>query len=415
MKAKIVLITLVCVVLALTASLQATVVIETVPVGNPGNPGEWSGQNYGGYHGEDRICGTVDYTYNISKFEVTAGQYAEFLNAVADTDTYGLYNTNMWSDTYGWGGMVERSGSSGSHTYSVASDWANRPVNYVSWGDAARFANWLHNGQPTGAQDVTTTEGGAYHLDGAMTNMELLLVERALNAMWAIPTEEEWYKAAYYKAGGTCACYWNYPTQSDTAPTAELAPGTDLVNGSANYWTGSHVDPTYHTSEVGAYTAKPSDSAYGTFDQGGNVWEWNESILYLTYRGLRGGSFDKHDEFYFDLHAAYRFGGFPEYENGSGFGLRVVRVGGLNGDLNDDGFVGQADLDMVLFNWGDTCPLDDPRIDTNRDNLIGQYDLDSVLNGWGDGTPPVPAPEPATLGILGLCGLVLLRRKGKSR
>jgi formylglycine-generating enzyme required for sulfatase activity len=43
----------------------------------------------------------------------------------------------------------------------VVADWADRPVNYVSWGDAARFANWLHNGQPSGAQDLTTTEEGA--------------------------------------------------------------------------------------------------------------------------------------------------------------------------------------------------------------------------------------------------------------
>ena len=133
--------------------------LETVPVGNPGNTGEWSGQSYGG-DGPDRICGAVDYAYNIGKYEVTAGQYTEFLNAVATTaDTYGLYNTLMWSDTYGC--KIQRSGSPGSYSYLVDAngdgiedaDRVNRPVNYVSWGDAARFANWLHNGQPTGVQD----------------------------------------------------------------------------------------------------------------------------------------------------------------------------------------------------------------------------------------------------------------------
>ena len=44
----------------------------------------------------------------------------------------------------------------------MAADWADRPVNYVSFWDAARFANWLHNGQPTGAQGAGTTEDGAY-------------------------------------------------------------------------------------------------------------------------------------------------------------------------------------------------------------------------------------------------------------
>ncbi|MBN1489479.1 MAG: hypothetical protein JXA69_06125, partial [Phycisphaerae bacterium] len=77
-----------------------TVNIETVPVGNPGNAGEWSGQSYGGC-GPDRVCGAVDYTYNIGKYEVTAGQYTAFLNKVAATDAYGLYNTNMWSSSYG--------------------------------------------------------------------------------------------------------------------------------------------------------------------------------------------------------------------------------------------------------------------------------------------------------------------------
>ena len=87
----------------------------------------------------------MDHAYAIGKYEVTAGQYTEFLNAKAKTDTYGLYNTNMWSDTYGC--KIQQTGSSGSYAYSVAADYANRPVNYVSFWDAARFTNWLHNGQ----------------------------------------------------------------------------------------------------------------------------------------------------------------------------------------------------------------------------------------------------------------------------
>ena len=62
------------------------VVIETVPVGNVGNAGELSGAGAGG-RGPDRICGAVDYAYNIGKYEVTNAQYAEFLNAAAATDT----------------------------------------------------------------------------------------------------------------------------------------------------------------------------------------------------------------------------------------------------------------------------------------------------------------------------------------
>ncbi|MHC4064061.1 MAG: formylglycine-generating enzyme family protein [Planctomycetota bacterium] len=286
------------------------VVIDLVPVGNPYNADDTHGDGYGG----------VAYTYNIGKYEVTAGQYCEFLNAVADTDTYGLYNTSMWS---GPGGCkIQQTGSSGSYSYSVAPDWADRPVNYVSWGDAARFANWLHNGQPTGAQDLTTTEDGSYFLDGAMSNAELLAITREWDAAWVIPSEDEWYKAAYHKNDGVTGNYWDYPTKSDTVPTSEAPPGTDLTNGSASYHDGGYaIGLPYYRTEVGAYDAKPSDSPYGTFDQGGNVWEWNEAILfYGSCRGVRGGSFYLYD---FTLHAATRYYAYPA-DDYFQHGFRVV-------------------------------------------------------------------------------------------
>ncbi|MCK4661128.1 MAG: hypothetical protein KAV82_16530, partial [Phycisphaerae bacterium] len=92
--------TVAAVVLACVSGVQADVVMETVPVGNLGNAGELSGLGAGG-NGPDRICGAVDYAYNIGKYEVTAGQYAEFLNAVAATDAYELYNSSMDSSSYG--------------------------------------------------------------------------------------------------------------------------------------------------------------------------------------------------------------------------------------------------------------------------------------------------------------------------
>ncbi len=130
------------------------VTIETVPVGDPGNVGEWCGLSYGyGGYGPDRICGAVDYTYNIGKYEVTAGQYTAFLNAVGGVDTYVLYNTDMCANRLGQRDYADRRRERRqSYIYTVAADFANRPVNYVSWGDAARFANWLHNGQPTGCR-----------------------------------------------------------------------------------------------------------------------------------------------------------------------------------------------------------------------------------------------------------------------
>ena len=91
----------------------------------------------------------------------------------------------------------------------------NKPVNYVNWFDAARVANWLHNGQGSGS-----TETGAYTLNNATTGDA-----PAVNpgASYFLPTEDQWYKAAYYKGGGTNAGYWEYGTQSDAAPTVVSA------------------------------------------------------------------------------------------------------------------------------------------------------------------------------------------------
>ena len=109
------------VVLGWVCGASAEVVMETVRVGHPGNVGELAGEGAGGA-GPDRICGAVGYSFNIGKFEVTAGQYAEFLGAVAATDTYGLYDTQMSDDSFGC--KIERTGSSPDYTYSVAADWA---------------------------------------------------------------------------------------------------------------------------------------------------------------------------------------------------------------------------------------------------------------------------------------------------
>ena len=146
-------------ILSYGVTAPAEVVIETVTVGNPGNPDDTHGVGYGG----------VGYVYGIGKFEVTAGQYREFLNGVGADDTYGLYNTDMMHSS---GCQIWRHGDPGTYTYdfsgipggTVVAEWVDRPVNYVSYGDVARFCNWLHNGQPTGAQDASTTEDGAYDM-----------------------------------------------------------------------------------------------------------------------------------------------------------------------------------------------------------------------------------------------------------
>ncbi|MCU0782396.1 MAG: SUMF1/EgtB/PvdO family nonheme iron enzyme, partial [Akkermansiaceae bacterium] len=247
--------------IAMILPATAAVTIDWVTVGNAGNAADSTGY------------GAVAYEYKIAKNETTIGQYAEFLNAVAKSDPYSLYNTNM-TTSYLFG--ISRSGSSGSYSYSVNPGSANKPITYTSWFDAARFCNWLHNGQGNGS-----TETGAYTLTGAMSG----IVTKNADAKFWIPAENEWYKAAYYDPtkGGTGG-YWLYPMQSDA-----LFGNTIGSANSANYWDSDYVGyPGMALTDVGAYGAN-SDSFYGTNDQGGNVWEWNDAV-YGSYRMLRGGS-----------------------------------------------------------------------------------------------------------------------------
>ena len=161
---------LVCVSFVATSRPAAAVTIDTVPIGNPGNANDTAnGGSYGG----------VAYKYNMGKYDVTLGQYTAFLNAVAATDTHPLYHPETVTDLATAG--ISRSGVSGSYSYSVIGS-ANKPVTHVSWGDAARFTNWLQNGQPTGAQGPGTTETGAYTMNGITTNTDWINLMRNAGA-----------------------------------------------------------------------------------------------------------------------------------------------------------------------------------------------------------------------------------------
>jgi formylglycine-generating enzyme required for sulfatase activity len=224
---------------ALITSTSASVTIDWVTVGNAGNAADTTGY------------GAVAYAYQIGQYEVTNAQYGAFLNAAAKTDSYGLYNSSMSS--YG----ITQSGSAGNYTYSVTAALANRPVVYVSWFDAARMANWMVNGQGNGS-----TETGAYTLNGATSGIILANA----GAQVYIPTEDEWYKAAYYNAANQT--YSLYPNGQNSITTAD-----------ANYNSAASTD-------VGSFSGDPS--SYGTFDQGGNVWEWND-VVSGSSRFIRGG------------------------------------------------------------------------------------------------------------------------------
>jgi VCBS repeat-containing protein len=241
--------------------------------------------------------GAVNYPYQIGSSEVTRAQYADFLNAVAATDTHGLYNLNMG---------IARSGSPGNYSY-TATDGI-RSVAWVSWYDALRFANWLNNGQPRGVPGAASTEFGAYTFSG-----ETSVSARNTTAQVFLPNENEWYKAAYYQ-GGSNAFYWAFPTRSDIPPMA-MAPSTS--DNAANY------DRVMNTvTPAGAYPA--SQGFYGTRDQAGNLWEWNEADVDGD-RGLRGGSYD---DYMLLLHASYRDSQSPSQEN-EFVGFRIAAAPGV--------------------------------------------------------------------------------------
>ena len=173
--------------LFLQGAASAAVTYDWVVVGDPGNPADGTG--YGG----------VGYDYRIGTCEVTNAQYTGFLNTVDPTGSNpnGIYNPGMGSGTRG--GISFQPGAANGVKYSVKANMGNKPVNYVSWYDAARFANWMNNGQGTGG-----TETGAYTLTGNTG----LPTRNANSTIW-LPGEDEWYKAAYYDPtmGGTGG-YW---------------------------------------------------------------------------------------------------------------------------------------------------------------------------------------------------------------
>jgi formylglycine-generating enzyme required for sulfatase activity len=264
------------------APLAEGVTIPTVPVNDAGNPGEAQPQG---------TFGAVANGYRIATHEVTNGQYAAFLNAKAASDPLALYSTSMGSNARGG---ITRSGFDGAYTYAPKANMGDKPVNFVSWYDAIRFANWLHNGAGSG-----DTETGAYTLvGGTPVPSNANTIARDGGALWFLTSEHEWYKAAYYDPtlGGGAGDYWDYPTHSDSPPAIATAdsngnianPGANV----ANYALGADWNSLDgHLTTVGS-AGLLSASYYGTSDQGGNIFEWNETLSGGSLRGFRGGAWN---------------------------------------------------------------------------------------------------------------------------
>ena len=215
--------------------------MDFVTIGNAGNPDDDTGY------------GSVGYTYRIGVYEVSRGMI----------DAYNALAPGHGGPTLTMSDMTPHGGNG-----------VNRPATGVSWNEAARFVNWLNTSSGHSAAYKFTT-GGFNDRIALWTNLDpgydAANPFRNANAHYFLPSEDEWYKAAYYdpnKSGG--AGYWNYATGSDTAP----------VTTSGGTMTGTAV----YIDDVNPFPTSPADitnagglSAYGTMAQNGNVEEWGES------------------------------------------------------------------------------------------------------------------------------------------
>ncbi len=145
---------------------------------------------------------------------------------------------------------------------------------------------------------------------------------RNSGASFWLPSENEWYKAAYYDPtkDGTGG-YWLYPTRSSSVPAEATADAFGTISNPgnvANYdfvvWGGAeNVTTVGSAGLLGA-------SYYGTYDQAGNVWEWNETLVYKTERVRRGGAWNGNQNF---LPASFRYSLAP-FNNFDNTGFRVA-------------------------------------------------------------------------------------------
>jgi formylglycine-generating enzyme required for sulfatase activity len=253
-----------------SAELVRGINMDFVTIGNAGNATDPATGN---------LYGAVGYNYRIGKYEVTNAQWNAF-TAAAGSPT----------------------GNDGGYSYSADYTGAQQPTNNVSWYEAAQFCNYLTSGDKS---------KGAYQFSGDNINpgsfqgIDRVSSTSTYGTTYVIPTEDEWYKAAYFKPNGSG--YSLYANGTSTAPVVGVDSNYNGVNGSP--W------------NVGS----GSQEQNGTFNMMGNVWEWNETLIYFSCPGVRGGSYGSRYGAYSGLASSIQGYTNPRVEYDSG-GFRVASI-----------------------------------------------------------------------------------------
>jgi formylglycine-generating enzyme required for sulfatase activity len=260
-----------------------TFTIDFVPIGNAGNADD-AGAG-GGI--SSSVYGGVAYEFRMGTYEISQ-------DAIGKATASGLSGVAAGAMT------------------------GSRPARFITWFEAAAFVNWLN---------TSTGHHAAYQLDIELTTLTPWAsvdawqlggenLYRHKDAYYFLPSEDEWYKAAFHKNDGVTANYWDYATGSNSIPTA-VASGT--ASGTAVY--NGQNQPADVNLAGGL-------SAYGTMGQNGNASEWQESafdgINDLGYesRVARGGYSGGPKE---GLDSSSRGGGGPTLDS-LYWGFRVASI-----------------------------------------------------------------------------------------
>jgi len=263
--------------------------IDFVNIGYAGNAADIA------FPGASRGYGAVDHNYRIGTLEVTIEQ---FTKAYAADNRIGSGDEGYWNS--GDGVSTPKVGT-------------GAPVSYVSVWEAMKFANWLTTGDAyTGAYQFTR---GLFGGDYGLTAIDRDAAVATYGTVYVLPTEDEWYKAGYFKSDASG--YSLYANGSDDA--------ADLTHGTTDGWNYYKDDYAIGSPNYVWETGFGGEEQNGTYDMMGNIAEWTETARDGTlkgYRVVRGGT--THGDEYV-LRASYFHTSNP-YNGGPSPGFRVAVI-----------------------------------------------------------------------------------------